>query len=272
MLLTLLVGRGLPLLLLADVGPDFVALDKVRVDVTHERVMEPRLEEKVAQVLGVPRIVLYAPPAEVQDPYGPMFGIQVEQFPLWFVADVEERKGRMRSRLLVHRNSLENNKIERERRKYDVTPVRFVQACSNGHIADIEWREFTHGGRTSCTRDLWLDEYGTSGDLTDSLVRCECGVTRALAQATKRDVLGQCKGQRPWLSQGEKCGGPNGTPEMMRLLNVKGPCRLAHAFSGVGLIRADRGLATSNSVTTELATSSGEPARSWASPQRQPSR
>lgn len=184
-----------------------------------DRILEPRLEEKVAHVLGVPRITLYAPPAEVQDPHGPMFGIQVEQFPLWFVADVKERAGRMRSRLLVHRNSLENGRrLEYERKKYEVTPVRFVQACSNGHIADIDWRVFTHGGRTTCSRQLWLDEYGTSGDLTDGLVRCECGVQRALAQATKRDVLGQCKGQRPWLPQGERCGGPDGTPEMMRLL------------------------------------------------------
>src|SRR5205823_14554593 len=60
--------------------------------------------------------------------------------------------------------------------------------------------------------------------------------------------------------------------ELMWLINIDGSCSLAHAFSGVGLIRADRGLATSNSVTTALATSSGEPARSWASPQRQPSR
>jgi hypothetical protein len=118
----------------------------------------------------------------------------------------------------VHRNRLEKGKYEYERKKYDVTPVRFVQACSNGHIADIEWWEFTHGGRTICRRPLWLDEYGTSGDLTDGLVRCECGVQRALAQATRRDVLGQCKGQRPWLPRGELCGGPGGTPEMMRLL------------------------------------------------------
>ena len=183
-----------------------------------EPILEPRLQEKVAHVLRVPRVDLFAPPAESQDPHGPMFGVQVEQFPLWFVADVRERKERVRKRLLVHRNSLVNGKIEHERRKYDVTPVRFVQACSNGHIADIEWIEFTHSGRTPCRRQLWLDEYGTSGDLTDSLVRCECGSQRALAQATKRDVLGQCKGQRPWLPSGELCGGVDGKKEMMRLL------------------------------------------------------
>jgi hypothetical protein len=183
-----------------------------------ERIIEPRLEEKVAQVLGVPRISLYAPPAEVKDPHGPMVGVPVDEFPHWFVADVEERRGRGRSRPLVHSRSLAGGKYEYERKKYAVTPVRFVQACNNGHLADIEWREFTHGGRTACQRPLWMDEYGTSGDLTDVVIRCECGAQRALAQATIGRVLGQCKGQRPWLPQGEQCGGPGGTPEMMRLL------------------------------------------------------
>lgn len=183
-----------------------------------ERIIEPRLEEKVAQVLGVARISLYAPPAEVQDPHGPMFGIDVQEFPDWFVADYDIREGNTRRRPLVHRHSLEKGKYVRDKKSHAVTPIRFVQACRNGHIADIEWYEFTHTGRTPCRRPLWIVEYGTSGDLTDGLVRCECTLQRALAQATRPDVLGQCKGQRPWLPKGEKCGGVGGTPEMMRLL------------------------------------------------------
>jgi len=184
-----------------------------------ERIVEPRLEEKVAQALGLQRVKLFAPPAESQDPRDPIFGIEIREFPLWFVADVDQVIGRSRSRPLVHQRDLVGGKYEYDGKKYDVTPVRFVQACSNGHIADIEWREFTHTGRSSCARTpLWIDEYGTSGDLADGLVRCECGLKRALAQATRRDVLGQCKGQRPWLDRGEKCGGEGGTPEMMRLL------------------------------------------------------
>ena len=183
-----------------------------------ERIIEPRLEEKVAQVLGVSRITLFAPPAEPEGHDIRIAGIQVEVFPRWFVADVEVRRGQSRSRPLVHAFSVVNGKYEHDGRKVAVTPVRFVQACNNGHLADIEWREFAHGGRHSCQRPLWLDEYGTSGDLTDGLVRCDCGLQRPLAQATIGKALGQCKGQRPWLPQGEKCGGPNGQPEMMRLL------------------------------------------------------
>jgi hypothetical protein len=183
-----------------------------------ERIIEPRLEEKVAHVLGVSRITLYAPPAESQEPHGIIAGIPVDEFPHWFVADVEVKQGQSRSRPLVSSRSLDNRKYEYNGKKHPVTPVRFVQACNNGHLADIEWREFAHGGRHSCTRPLWIDEYGTSGDLTDGLVRCECGMQRALAQAVMGKALGQCKGQRPWLPQGEKCVGENGKPEMMRLL------------------------------------------------------
>jgi hypothetical protein len=183
-----------------------------------DRIIEPRLEEKVAKALGVPRILLYAPPSEPEAHDTRIAGIPVDEFPRWFVADVEVRRGQSRSRPLVHARILLNGKYEYERKKVEVTPVRFVQACNNGHLADIEWREFAHGGRHSCQRPLWIDEYGTSGDLTDGLVRCECGLQRPLAQATIGKALGQCKGQRPWLPQGEKCGGPNGQPEMMRLL------------------------------------------------------
>lgn len=182
------------------------------------RIIEPRLEEKVAHALRVPRIMLYAPPAEEDNAHGFIPGIRVDEFPHWFVADVEVRQGQSRSRPLVSTRSLDKGKYEHNGKKHPVTPVRFVQACNNGHLADIEWREFTHGGRHSCQRPLWIDEYGTSGDLTDGHVRCECGMTRPLAQAVTGKALGQCKGQRPWLPQGEKCGGPNGQPEMMRLL------------------------------------------------------
>ena len=38
--------------------------------------------------------------------------------------------------------------------------------------------------RDSCRRQLWLDERGTSGDLADLVVRCECGKSRGLYEAT----------------------------------------------------------------------------------------
>jgi len=163
-----------------------------------ERVVEPRLEEAAARALNLTRVELRSPPADDDTPGSAPVGVGVEVFPLWFVAEHVEKRGSGRSRPLVHRNALSNGVFEVARgKKVQVTPVRFVQACENGHIADIEWYEFTHGGPTNCRRQLWLDEIGTSGDLTDQKVRCDCGMERALAQATKPAVLGACKGQRP---------------------------------------------------------------------------
>jgi len=100
--------------------------------------------------------------------------------------------------------------------------VRFVQACVNGHISDLDWHDFVHRGRSSCKRQLWMDERGTSGDLADIFARCECGQSRSLAEAAEMDKrpLGYCKGLRPWLGAAsqEKCGGDQGTPEINRLL------------------------------------------------------
>ena len=112
----------------------------------------------------------------------PSTGIDCFQFPEWFITqDVES--GRLeilrRSRMLVHRKVLTNGKfIDRNRKKRGVVPVRFVRACRFGHIGDINWYHFVHGGNTdfaSQLRQLWIDERGTSGDLSEVWIRCECG-------------------------------------------------------------------------------------------------
>ena len=50
-------------------------------------------------------------------------------------------------------------------------------------------------------RDLWIDERGTSGDLSEVWVRCECKAERPIIEATKADMyaLGRCNGWQPWL-------------------------------------------------------------------------
>ena len=43
-----------------------------------------------------------------------------------------------------------------------------------------------HRSGSGCprSRPLWLDERGTSGDLADLVVRCECGKSRGMYEAT----------------------------------------------------------------------------------------
>ncbi len=180
-------------------------------------IVEPRLTQKLIDLLAVPTVKLYAPPPDQEDPTQPQTGITGWQFPEWFITqDVKrnEKNRLIRSRMLVHRKQLTKNRfVDDDKKKHDVVPVRFVRACRAGHIGDIDWYELVHGGQTECRRQLWIDEHGTSGDLSEVSIRCECGaqVSMATASRLKNRALGHCDGSRPWLGPytKETCGEPN---------------------------------------------------------------
>lgn len=176
-----------------------------------EEVREPRLTSKLRGMTGLPMPRLFAPPPDTSDPSEPARGIGAWRFPQWFV--VQESGGgeeRERSRRLVHRKGLD------EKGRCDGRPVvatRFVRACPRGHVDDLDWRGYVHGPQDACRRQLWLDERGTSGDLADLVVRCECGKSRNLYEATQleENPLGTCRGARPWLglNANEDCNLPS---------------------------------------------------------------
>ena len=132
-------------------------------------------------------------------------GITSWQFPGWFVTQgalATESARSTRSRRLIHRSLLSKGTfIDENRKAKPVVPVRFVRACRKGHIGDIDWYYLAHRGTTTCRRPLWLDERGTSGDLSEVWVRCECGAERPIIEATRPDLhaLGPCDGWQPWL-------------------------------------------------------------------------
>lgn len=187
-------------------------------------ITEERLAQKVKSLLKLDDIRFYAPPPDKDDPTAPITGITAWLFPEWFVAQFEIREAGVRSRPLVHRTDLDKGmKYRRDREKpVKVVPIRFVQACPRGHVSDIKWKLFVHGADDPCSRQLWIDEKGTSGDLTDVFIRCECTKSKALSAATKlNDVpLGFCDGSRPWLGNysAERCGGQLGPVQPNRLL------------------------------------------------------
>ena len=179
-----------------------------------DEVVEPRLAQKLARLTGVTAPRLCAPPPTPNEPWATRRGIGAWRFPEWFV--VQEDGGgqsggerRDRSRRLVHRKALdERGRFE----KLTVVPTRFVRACPRGHVDDLDWRGFVHGDGRVCRRQLWLDERGTTGDLADLFVRCECGKSRPLYEAAELDQnpLGTCRGARPWLGRNtnEDCSQP----------------------------------------------------------------
>jgi len=166
-----------------------------------EEIVEPRLARKLQIMTGFAAPKLFAPPPDSNDPRESAKGIVAWRFPEWFV--VQEAGGgeeRERSRRLVHRKKLD------EKGRFDGRPVvatRFVRGCPKGHVDDINWYRFVHGSEDNCRRQLWLDELGTSGDLADLAVRCECGKRRGLYEASVIELnpLDTCHGARPWLGR-----------------------------------------------------------------------
>lgn len=184
-----------------------------------DEVIEPRLVAKLKALLGLPGLALHAPPPDNQDPTATRTtGITAWQFPEWFITQgaVGIDFGRsIRARRLIHRKALTRGKfIDEDKTRQPVVPVRFVRACRKGHIGEIDWYAFVHQGQTHCRRPLWMEERGTSGDLSEVWIRCECGLERQFFEATRPGTagpLGKCDGSRPWLGPytKEPCGEPN---------------------------------------------------------------
>ena len=166
-----------------------------------EEILEPRLAAKIEMMTGVVTPRFFAPPPDLNDPREPARGIGAWRFPEWCVVlDDAGAENREQSRRLVHRKALD------EKGRFDgrrVVATRFVRACPKGHVDDLDWRWFVHGAEENCRQQLWLDERGTSGDLADLVVRCECGKSRSLYEAKLLELnpLGTCRGARPWLGR-----------------------------------------------------------------------
>ncbi len=185
-------------------------------------VTERRLQAELARALGIPSIDLFMPPAFFEDDNSPG-SVAGRIFPTWFVTQkpVAGGGGRHQRRRLVGYSLLRRGVYEdpeeptpRQKRK-KVVPVRFVCGCRRGHVDDIDWRAFVHHGQRTCQRTLWIEERGTSGDVADIVVGCDCGAERRLYEAQPIGALGSCGGKRPWLGDfaREACTEPN------RLLN-----------------------------------------------------
>jgi hypothetical protein len=149
-------------------------------------------------------------------------GIRAPVFPAWFVCEHVEivtAAGKpARRRRLVRWQDLATTGGRRrftfdDGTKSDVTPIRFVGACENGHLQDIDWRWVVHGGQ-SCQEPMWIEEKGTSADPADMTVVCSCGKDLSLQQLFLPGRLGNCRGERPWLTDRD----PNNCGQKLKLL------------------------------------------------------
>lgn len=201
----------------------------------NEPIYEDRLASKVCELLAIPRVSFYAPPAAEQNPSAPLTGVKAFKFPNWYVAQLpgnttwKAPSGKeYQTRPLVPSRRLDRDRfIDPDGKRLPVVPVRFVQACLNGHISDIDWYRFVNLDceyKSNCAAQLWMDEGGTGNDFADIFIRCaQCKKRRPLSDATikEKNALGYCRGNRPWLGkvEPELCTDPeSGKSEKSRLL------------------------------------------------------
>ena len=97
----------------------------------------------------------------------------------------------------------------RGRGKYRATtlPAPFIMACPSGHIDDFPWREYAHGGSTTCRMRLQLFSVAKTGSVADIVIQCACGKTRSASDAfgeRRAEALGTCTRKRPWLGVGNQ--------------------------------------------------------------------
>ncbi|MDP3154130.1 MAG: DUF1998 domain-containing protein [Archangium sp.] len=197
-------------------------LDFWRMPNDGERVDEPRLLEAIEHFFHHRKWPLNKeapfrkPPAGNEREPTDGCGIQVLEFPRWVVCQ------NPRCRALVKASSLDrvSGKIRHRCSGGDgsterCVPVRFVVACTRGHLDDVNWPRWTHEGKQCAGPQLRLEE-GPSGDFSEIQIACTaCGKRRKLIEMTVRERQDDCSGQRPWLgNEGEE----RGCTEKARLL------------------------------------------------------
>lgn len=201
-----------------------------------EAIYEDRLVSMLARQEGFGEVKLHGPPAASQDREDPnRRWIKAFEFPEWFTCQNENcwtdygrepRRDGVRPRRLLHSSDLDSGGHrcagKGKTRPSPVQPIRFVRACRFGHIDDLDWKELVHGKDEKCGKArpmYWIDEAGTSGDLADVRVSCDCGKTLRMSVAAERSYddppLGWCDGKRPWLGDVAREGCPR---EPMKLL------------------------------------------------------
>jgi hypothetical protein len=191
-------------------------------------ISEPRLIARLEKLLRAQgrlgptqHLSLRTPPLDDGNANGRPASVPAPVFPTWFVCDRAELapagQPAARRRRLVHWRELDT----RGRRKFtfddgtscSVTPIRFVGACQQGHMQDIEWRRVVHGASV-CQEPMWLEERGTSADPADTTIVCGCGGQLSLQDAFQPGRLGRCGAKRPWLLDVD----PDGCGENLKLL------------------------------------------------------
>jgi hypothetical protein len=137
-------------------------------------------------------------------------GVPVIEFPRWFVC----QRCRSLARLGAGAERRANHYVHDCGPRAYFVPVRFVYACTRGHLSDFWWNSFVNHTDDCQSKDLMLTE-GPTGDFSEVYVRCRtCKESRALMSAKVEALFPDCTAERPWLAEPD----PEPCPEKMKLL------------------------------------------------------
>ena len=149
-----------------------------------EEIVEPRLARKLELMTGVAAPRLFAPPPDSNDPARAGAGHRRVALP-----GVVRRAGGAAAARSASARAGSSTARRSTRRAAStagtVVATRFVRACPQGHVDDLDWRCFVHGAEDDCRRQLWLDERGTSGDLATSSCAASAASRAACYEATR---------------------------------------------------------------------------------------
>ncbi len=165
---------------------------------------EPRLRDAVAEHLRAMERDLALENAFREPPAGDdkdptrFSGVQVLEFPQWFVCQNPDCRALMRSSQLEISSGRYVHACTRTKAT-ECVPVRFVSACACGHLDEFPWIWFAHRDRERCAAPSLRLVEGATGDFSEVRVRCACGATAPLSAAQVKDANPVCSGRRPWL-------------------------------------------------------------------------
>jgi hypothetical protein len=136
--------------------------------------------------------------------------VPLSRFPRWYFCPICRR--------LYHINETQDRAAgsdhpvceERECDKAALNPMRFVVACDQGHLSDVDWHRWAHRNQQTSstgqcsfqTMRLVFETTGASGgDFNSMRIRCtRCGVQNSLEGLTTGPYAFRCGGKQPWQS------------------------------------------------------------------------
>jgi hypothetical protein len=132
-------------------------------------------------------------------------GIDVLEFPQWFVCQNASCRSLQRKDGLELKNHRYWHQCSRTV-KGECVPVRFVEACTKGHVSEFRWIQLVHEvhGNPRCAAPQLTFDEGSSGDFNEIRIACACGSSEKLVSVENMKL--PCRGERPWL-------GPQGHDE-----------------------------------------------------------